>query len=239
MKAPNLLSVYKTLRPLRQEYCLRIFHKSRHPDTRIINLDENWHDRPLLGMLAYRPGEETFEVFSTLLMLRSFCQRESLRKGSDSISHFLYITIPANHLAILPISQAGNVSINFSRFSFLTPLCNFMSFWSFPYFMFVVIESLQFFLNPYSEQQLNECVGPKSISVLGLPLYQTCTVLPNQQDKCNWMLLHLKSKCFKHLLWGHGVGFLFITFTFSHLFLCLYNCWLNVNYLYSIFTLLS
>lgn len=128
MKAPNLLSVYKTLRPLRQEYCLRIFHKSRHPDTCIINLDENWHYRPLLGMLAYRPGEKMFEVFNTLLMLHRFCQRESLRKDSDSISHFLYITIPANHLAILPISQAGNVSINLSRFSFLTSLCNFICF---------------------------------------------------------------------------------------------------------------
>lgn len=119
MKAPHPLSVCKTLHPIKQGYCLQIFHKSRHPDTCIINLDENWHYWPLLGGLASQPGEKTFEVFNIVLMLGRFCQRESFSKGSDSMSHFLFITIPSNHLAILPIGQAGNVRIIFHDFLFL------------------------------------------------------------------------------------------------------------------------
>ena len=67
-----------------------------------------------------------------MLFLSRFCQRKSLSKGSNSLPQFLYITISANHLVILPFSQAGNVLV-FHHFLFLFHRLIFMSFRYFPY----------------------------------------------------------------------------------------------------------
>lgn len=129
--------------------------------------------------------------------------------SSNSLSQFFCITISANHLAILPISQC----ISLSQSSFLTPLCEmFMSFCYFPYNVSLFCYHLSSFVNPFEGQhfiQLNNCMCPKYLSIFGPSPNPTCKILLNQQSKYNFNVTISKSQMFKTVVMPSWCGFPF------------------------------